>query len=87
MDTIEYLKNYIKEIYNVSPVSFDGKTLKYHSVEFERNTKSALSANYKSSFDMWTVKRNGHSIDYFRTEELETAVSKCGSLPYYFVPQ
>jgi hypothetical protein len=87
MNTIEDLKNYIKETYAVDPESFNGKTLKYHSVEFERNTKSALSANYKSSFDMWTVRRNGHSVDYFRTEELEVAVSKCGSLPYYFVPR
>ena len=87
MNTIEDLKNYITETYNIEPETFDGKILKYHSIEFERNTKSALSANYKSTFDMWTVRRNGYSVDFFRTEELTVAVSKCGSLPYYFVPK
>jgi hypothetical protein len=85
MNTIEDLRDYIKDTYNIEPINFDGKTLAYHSIEFERNTKSAISANYKSSFDMWTVRRKGHSIDYFKTEELKNAVSKCGSLPYYFV--
>jgi hypothetical protein len=86
MNTIEDLKTYISETFDVSPDSFDGKVLKYHSIEFERNTGSALTAN-KGTADMWTVRRKGHSIDFFRTEELEVAVSKCGSLPYYFVPQ
>lgn len=86
MNTIEDLKNYIKQTYNIEPVSFDGKTLKYHSIEFRRNTGSVLVAN-KNTADMWTVCRNGHSIDFFRTEELESAVSKSGSLPYYFVPK
>ena len=86
MNTIEDLKNYIKETYNIEPTSFNGKTLKYHSVEFERNTGSALAANTNTA-DMWTVCRVGHSIDFFRTEELENAVSKCGSLPYYFLPK
>jgi hypothetical protein len=87
MNTIEDLKEYIKETYNIEPDRFDGKVLKYRSIEFERNTKSAISANHKSSFDMWTVRRSGHSVDFFRTEELSVAVSKCGSLPYYFLPQ
>lgn len=86
MNTIEDLKEYIKETYNIKPDSFDEKTLKYHSIEFERNTGSILLANKKTS-DMWTVRRNGHSIDFFRTEELAVAVSPCGSLPYYFVPR
>jgi hypothetical protein len=84
MNTLEDLKNYIKETHNVDPENYDGKTLKYHSIEFERGTKSVLLAN-KNTADMWTVRRVGHSIDFFRTEELETAVSKSGSLPYYFV--
>lgn len=84
MNTIEELKETIRQTWNVDPVSFDGKTLKYHSIEFERNTGSILLSN-KSTADMWTVNRTGHSIDYYRTEELATAVSKSGSLPYYFV--
>lgn len=84
MNTIEDLKDYIKKTYNIEPESFDGKTLKYHSIEFERGTGSVLLANKKTD-DMWTVRRRGHSIDFFRTDELETAVSNCGSLPYYFV--
>ena len=86
MNTIEDLKNYIEETFDIEPESFDGKKLKYHSIEFERGTGSVLLANKKTA-DMWTVRRNGHSIDFFRTEELEVAVSKCGSLPYYFVPK
>ena len=86
MNTIEDLKNYIEETFNVEPESFDSKKLKYHSIEFEKGTGSVLLAN-KNTAGMWTVRRTGHSIDFFRTEELEVAVSKCGSLPYYFVPK
>lgn len=84
MNTIEDLKNNIKQTWNIDPVDFDGETLKYHSIEFKKNTGSILLAN-KETADMWTVNRTGHSVDYYRTEELTTAVSKAGSLPYYFV--
>lgn len=86
MNTIEDLKNYIKETHDVDPLSINDKILKYHSIEFQRGTGSVLLANKKTD-DMWTVRRTGHSIDFFRTDELANAVLKCGSLPYYFVPR
>lgn len=85
MDTINDLKKYIKAEYGVDPVSFDGKVLKYRAIEFERNSGSILLANKKTA-DMWTVRRTGHSIDYFRTEELSQAVGSGGSLLYYIMP-
>ena len=36
---------------------------------------------------MWTVRRNTHSVDFFRTDELLQAVSPGGSLLYYFMPE
>jgi len=86
MNTVEELKDYIKETFSIEPTEFDGTVLKYHSIEFERSKASALTSN-KSTADMWSVRRSGHSVDFFRTEELENAVSKRGSLPYYFVPR
>jgi hypothetical protein len=86
MDTIEDLKEYIEKTYNVKPKRFDGKVLEYHSIKFERRTGSALKANAANA-DMWMVQRTGHSIDFFRTEELTNAVSKVGSLLYYFLPR
>lgn len=85
MDTINDLRKYIKSEYGVDPVSFNNKTLVYRSIEFERNAGSHLAAN-KDTNDMWTVKRNGHSIDFFRTEELKLAIAPGGSLLYYFMP-
>lgn len=85
MDTINSLKKYIKAEYGVDPVSFDGKTLKYRAIEFERNDGSILMSN-KDTNDMWTIRRSGHSIDFFRTEELKLAIAPGGSLLYYFMP-
>lgn len=85
MDTINDLKKYIKSEYGVDPVTFDGKTLRYRAISFERNTGSILVSNSNTN-DMWTVKRDNHSIDFFRTEELEQAISPGGSLLYYFMP-
>ncbi len=85
MDTINDLKKFIKSEYGVDPISFDGKTLKYRAIEFERNTGSILVSN-KDTNDMWTVRRDGHSIDFFRTEELKLAIDPGGSLLYYFMP-
>lgn len=86
MNTIEDLRKYIKIEYGIDPVSFDSRALCYHSIEFMRNTGSALSANQETS-DMWTIKRKGHSVDFFRTDELLKAVNISGSLLYYFIPE
>jgi hypothetical protein len=86
MNTINDLKKYILTEYGVKPVLSDTKTLTYRAISFERNAASILDAN-KETGDMWTVKRNNHSIDFFRTEELKEAVSPGGSLLYFFMPE
>jgi hypothetical protein len=87
MNTLEDLKEYIKTVYNVNPVVFDGKILTYRAITFERNESPYIYVNKQKMSDMWTVKRNGHSIDFFRTSELKEAVSPGGSLLYYFMPE
>jgi hypothetical protein len=86
MKKIEDIKTYIKVEYGVDPDTFDGETLKYHSITFARNTASAILANKKTD-DMWTVGRTGHTIDFFRTDELREAISSSGSLLYFFIPK
>lgn len=86
MKTIEDLKKYIASEYGVSPISFDGNILKYRAITFAKNTGSVILANKKSG-DLWTVKRAGHSIDFFTTEELSTAIDLGGSLLYFFMPE
>lgn len=86
MQTIEQLKNYIFSEYGVTPVSNDGKILEYRAITFEKNTSSIILAN-KEKGEMWTIQRKGHSIDFFRPEELETAIAPGGSLLFYFMPE
>lgn len=86
MNDINDLKKYIKVEYGVDPTDFDGKVLNYRAISFERNTGSIILAN-KETGDMWTVKRKGHSIDFFRTSELMQAVGPGGSLLYFFMPE
>lgn len=87
MDTIEDLKAYIKAEYGIDPVSNDKKTLNYRAVSFERNESPYIYVNKETMSDMWTVRRKNHSIDFFRTSELENAVSPGGSLLYYIMPE
>jgi len=86
MNNIEDIKKYITVEYGVDPVEYDGETLKYHSITFKRNTGSVILAN-KQTGDMWTVARTGHTIDFFRTEELKEAIGQGGSLLYFFIPK
>ena len=86
MKTVEQLKKYIFSEYSVSPIKAEGNALEYRAIVFEKNTDSIILAN-KEKGEMWTVKRKGHSIDFFRPEELETAIAPGGSLLYYFLPE
>ena len=86
MDTIDDLRKYIASEYGVSPDFYDNKILKYRAITFEKNTVSVIEAN-KRFTDMWTVKRNKHSIDFFHTDELVNAVGPGGSLLYWFMPE
>ena len=45
MNDINDLKKYIKVEYGVDPIGFDGKTLTYRAISFERNTGSIILAN------------------------------------------
>lgn len=86
MKNVEELKKYIFAEYGVSPEEFDGKVLTYRAVTFEKNTGSIILAN-KDTGELWTVKRTGHSIDYFNPTEMASAVAHGGSLLYYFMPE
>lgn len=87
MNTLKDLRNYIKLEYGVDPFLFDGKILEYRAVSFERNEDPYIYVNKETMSDMWTVRRKNHSIDFFRTSELENAISPAGSLLYYFMPE
>lgn len=86
MQTTEQLKNYIFSEYGVSPEGYNGKLLEYRAVTFEKNTSSIILAN-KEKGELWTVQRKGHSVDFFKPEELEMAIAPGGSLLYFFMPE
>jgi hypothetical protein len=86
MQTVEQLKKYIFSEYSVSPIKAHGNILEYRAIIFEKNTASIILAN-KEKGELWTIRRKGHSIDFFRPEELETAIAPGGSLLYYFLPE
>jgi hypothetical protein len=85
LKTIEDLRKIIKVEYGVDPEDFDGETLTYRAITFKFNRKSILNS-FKDVEDTWTVQRTGHSIDFFKTAELKTAIDVGGSLLYYFMP-
>lgn len=86
MKTVEDLSRYIQSEYGVAPNSCKNNLLEYRAISFSKNTDSVILAN-KDSGDLWTVKRKGHSIDFFTTEELKRAVNAGGSLLYFFMPE
>ena len=85
MNTLHDLQKFILTEYGIQPTEFNKKELRYRAITFSRNSGSAILAN-KETADMWTVKRDGHSIDFFRTDELISALSPSGSLLYFFMP-
>tara|TARA_R110000868_G_scaffold173636_2_gene409854 strand:+ start:378 stop:647 length:270 start_codon:yes stop_codon:yes gene_type:complete len=85
MKTISDIKKYIQAEYGVSPESEKAGILKYRAITFEKAAASIILAN-KETADMWTVQRTGHSIDFFRTDELKQAINPGGSLLYFFMP-
>lgn len=84
--TVDDIFNIIKQEFGVLPIHYvPGQNhIKYRAISFSKNTGSVLLAN-KSMGEMFMVARDGHSVDYMRPEELENAISKRGSLPYFFV--
>jgi len=86
MKTIEDLSKFIQSEYGVEPIQCKNNILEYRAITFSKNTDSVILAN-KDSGDLWTVKRKGHSIDFFTTEELKRAVDTGGSLLYFFIPE
>ena len=85
MKSINDIKKYIQAEYGVSPESEKAGILKYRALTFEKASGSVILEN-KVTDDMWTVQRTGHSIDFFRTEELKQAIDPGGSLLYFFMP-
>jgi hypothetical protein len=82
--TIDDVRKYIISEYGVSPEKYDGKTITYRALTITKNEASIILANKKSA-DMWTVQRKGHSVDFFRTDELASALDHGGSLLYWFM--
>lgn len=86
MDNVEDIKKYIKIEYGVDPIDLNEGVLRYRAITFERNLPSSIKANSKTN-DMWTVSRDGHSVDFYRTEELQRAIDPGGSLLYFIMPE
>lgn len=84
--TVNDIYNYIRKEFGVEPVKYTpGENfIEYRAITFSKNTGSILLSN-KTMGEMFAVARKGHSLDYMRPEELENAISKRGSLPYFFV--
>lgn len=84
--TVDDIYKYILDEFGVKPVEYKpGKnSIRYRNITFSKNTGSVLLSN-KAMGEMFTVARDGHSLDYMRPDELENAISKRGSLPYFFV--
>jgi hypothetical protein len=88
--TIQDVKKYILVEYGVSPISMklnkDDESIDYKALNIKLN-KSEIRVDKKVVDDMWTVKRKGHSIDFFRTTELAQALAPGGSLLYFIMDE
>ena len=84
--TVDDIYNNILRDFGVKPIEYTpGENfIRYKNITFSKNTGSILLSN-KTMGEMFAVARNGHSLDYMRPDELENAISKRGSLPYFFV--
>lgn len=85
MNTTKDLKNYILRTYDLEPKKEKKNYVEYDRIYFQRNEGSVLDVNNNMD-DMWTVCRNGHSVDYFRTDELEKELAPGGNLLYFVFP-
>jgi hypothetical protein len=86
MDTVEDIKKYIAGNYGVSPEAMEDGVLAYHSITFERAKGSVLDSN-KTMQDFWRVQRKGHSIDFYKSEDLAKQLDSGGNLLYWFIPE
>lgn len=84
--TVDDIYKQIRSEFGIVPLQYTpGENfIKYRAITFEKATGSVLLSN-KRMGEMFTVKREGHSVDFMRPEELEVAISNKGSLPYFFV--
>ena len=85
-ETIDDIKLYIKNQIDLDPKSCKNNVLEYDRMTISKNTDAVLKANSEGSANMWTVDRKGHSLDYFRTEELVSQIGRGGSLLYFMFP-
>jgi len=86
INTVDDIYKQIRSEFGVLPIQYTpGENfIRYRAISFEKATGSVLLSN-KVMGEMFTVKRDGHSVDYMRPDELENAISNKGSLPYFFV--
>ena len=85
-ETVDDIKLYIKNQVGLEPKSCKNNMLEYDRVTISKNTDNVVEANSKGSANMWTVDRKGHSLDYFRTEELLLQIGAGGGLLYFMFP-
>ena len=86
--TIQDVKTYILVEYGVVPKELDeyrGK-VEYRDLTIMLNN-SDIRIDKKVVDDMWTVQRFNHSIDFYRTTELEQALAPGGSLLYFIMDE
>ena len=85
-ETIEDIKLYIENQTGLEPNICKDNVLKYDRLTISKNTENVIEANSEGSTKLWTVDRQGHSLDYFRTEELLLQVGSGGGLLYFMFP-
>ena len=85
MDTIEDLRLHILHEYNVDPVEYDGEALTYSHITFAK-CKPGYVFN-EGGADNWEVRVKGHTVTFYRTDDLLKQLEAGGSLLYWFHPE
>lgn len=85
MKTIQDIQKFIKVEYGIDAIIEQNEVV-YDRLKIRKAKPTRLPVG-GSLEDLWEVQRTGHSIDFFRTAELEKALDSGGSLLYYIIPQ
>lgn len=84
MKTIQDIQKLIKVEYGIDAI-IESDYIVYDRLRIKKAKPTKLPVG-KSLEDLWEVQRTGHSVDFFRTEELEKSLDSTGSLLYYIIP-
>ena len=85
MKTVNDIAKFIKVEYGVDPLHLD-KSVEYNNLTITKADPSLIPAGSNID-DLWEVQRKGHSIDFYRTNELKKSLDIGGSLLYYFLSE